>query len=451
MRSPATRHDRDSSAEVRREDRPNHRHSFNRSPRQPEDQNFRNHPGRRHSLPDGAQDPLRNSHPEVSYPEPSNLAVLADDQDDTRPHCAGDDKGKSQMTEIMQDMAAATDTPEVSALRGDDSAAAVAANESSATRIINGPPERSGDEVTDYVRNAHGNSSANTQPSRKRSAGLNVHLRPRNRTLSESVQSYLSRPAVPWHPPKKQSVSGNQQPTWTTDTDTTTDTCPRLLLRLTDGPTNKSLSARKTTVEKTADGPPTPDDDVAFTQEQPTHERLFPSSRGFSLNNALFTGARHGSGGDCADDSRTRSGRADGTDGRPVESPTEPGVTQLTRGTNALTSEGPLVDGRFESPSGVDDARSKAISTTIITGELARYEDDLGAVGPGNKQLGDATVVSGSSLEPGSGSASTWGSRPDTSANDVDPDTSALEKRLRARARVRVRLAAMKSAVGARG
>ncbi|KAG8215641.1 hypothetical protein J3R82DRAFT_7511 [Butyriboletus roseoflavus] len=300
IHSPAPRHGRDNSAEGRCEDRPTRRHSRNRSPRSippdREDRDPRNHPsGRRHSPPNGRQDFLRNVHSQpggMSYSEASSSAILAENEDN---------KEKSQVTEILP----TTDAPEMSAPQGGDSAAVLA---------VDHIDEGTGNDYVDKVRDG---SSANPQPSRKRSAGLSVHVHPRNRTLSESVQAYLSRPFVPRYPTKKHSVAGDEQPTRVSNTGTAvtgrsaTDTRPSLLLRLTDGLADPDTGKlpRKTTVGRTANGDPSTPNDTASQQHPGCRSRSYV----FLPGRCSSTVAEHADAaiqhGDCVDDGATRSRR----------------------------------------------------------------------------------------------------------------------------------------------
>ncbi|KAH0835477.1 hypothetical protein J3R83DRAFT_9142 [Lanmaoa asiatica] len=344
---PAARHGRGSSAEARREDEPSSGHSRNRSPRSimpdREDHDPRNHPSsRRHSPRDGVQGILRNcGHSgRMSHPEASSSVVLAENQDNNfpvQPHSRGDDKGKGQATENTDEPVPATDATKMSALQGDDSAAV---GEAGVTRFINGPLEGTGD---DYVDKARDGSSANPQPSRKRSAGLSVHIHPRNRTLPESVQAYLSRPAAPWHPTKKPSVLGDEQPKHVSDTGaisrSTTDARSSLLLRLTDGapsdPDIGKLPSSQTTTRTANDDPSasTPND----TTSEQHHGCRSQCCALLSNRSCSSTAAQHASAvAQCG---------GDATEGPPPV----PSVAPLTRNANVTLShvsalEGSLVD-----------------------------------------------------------------------------------------------------------
>ena len=339
----------------------------------------------------------------------------------------------------MEDVVSETEPPKMSAPQGDD---LIAAGEADVTHHIDAPLEGTGDEVAHYVDNVGCGSSANPHPPRKRSAGSSVH--PRNRTLSESVQAYLSRPAVPRYRylPKKPS---DEQPTATGSP--TTDTRPSLLLRLTDGPdVGKLPSPHKTTV----DGEPSTLDDAASEH----HHGRRSQSCVFSSNDASSTATKHA---DVA----------------------EPGVTpRNAAAAAALSRASALVDVRRASSvqrpsqSGVDDALGRW--TTSSSGSKAASVDDgvrgrtdadiLPSPSPAAAPPPSPTVFNGGKRavrEPDSGEAiATLVSAPvseststpvsrssQTEQTDVDVDmdmdmSAALEKRLRARARVRVRLAA---------
>ncbi|KAI9463176.1 hypothetical protein HD554DRAFT_1421650 [Boletus coccyginus] len=287
IRPPAIRHGTDDSAADQREhDGPNYIHSPSRSPHGQQDHDSRNRPSsRRHSPPHGVHGILLNGH-SGSYPDASSSAVPAENWGNNfrvQSRLRGEEKGNSQAVENRMEIAAATDAAKSSAPKGDNSAATLDAREASTTRLIDGPPE-TGDEVADDVAHVRGGSSANPPPSRKR---LGVHVHPRNRTLSESVQAYLTRPAVPRYPPKKPSVSGDE---WST-----TGTHPALLLRLTDGPTGPDIGTCappcKTAVGGTIDGNPS-----AFVPDNDTASRQRPHGRRsqacvFSSNCASLTGA----------------------------------------------------------------------------------------------------------------------------------------------------------------
>jgi hypothetical protein len=398
IHSHAARHDRDSSAETGLEDNPNYRQGPNQSPRRAphrrEEHDPRNEPSG-HSPPDGVQGTLRNDHSgEVSYPKASSSAVVAENQDNhfpVQPQFRGDGKGKSQGTNDLEHIVPETDAPKMSASQGDNSSAA---GEAGVTHLIDRPLEGAGDEVANYVDKV-GGSSANPQSPRKRSAGLSVH--PRNRTLSESVQAYLSRPVAPRYLPKKPPVSGDEQPAATGSA--TADTRRSLLLRLTDGPdVGKLPSPRKTTVEMTVGGDPFTFDDAP--SEQHHHGRPSQSCI-FSSNHASVTVAKHA-------DAAERGSEAASVD------------DQARGRTDADMSPSPVA-APSPSPS-VREADSDASGDAL------------------------ATLMSVSV----SGSVST--SRPSKTEVAMDVDVmAALEKRLRARARVRVRLAAIKDAGGAAG
>lgn len=485
--SPTPRHGRDSSAEARRDDRPNHGNSPNRSPRGREDHNSRNRSSpRRHSPPDGVQAILRNERSDgVSYPEASSSAIQAEMQNydfPVRPPPGDGENGNGQLTEIAEEIAATTDITQLSDPQGDDSAALLAANEAGVTRLINGPLEGTGDKVADYVDDVGGGSSANPRSSRKRSAGWNVHVH-RNRTLSESIQAYLSRPTAPWHPPKKHHpVSRDERPTGTLDAGRT-DTRPRLLLRLTDGPPlGKLPSARKTTVERTADGDPSPPVNDAASA-QPPHDRRF-QPRLFSSNDACAIGTERANGGDRADE--MTSGAGDGRSGVGFS----PGavVTPLARKAiaallRASVVEGSLVDvpasvrtsGADDVPEDVRGGRTSADTTvsaslddeaeddvhgrtdmdttglSICTGDKRALRVDLRRA-VGDDASGDvAAVLVSKSGFGGSGSVTTSRREAADTGAGGDGDALALEKRLQARARVRVRLEALKGSESGSG
>ena len=436
--------------EARRDDKPN-RHGSNRPPRRISHRREDpcNHlSGTRHSPPDSVQGILRNGHSGgMPYPKTSSSAVLAEIQDDdspVQPHSRGDEKGNSQATNDMEDVVSETDPPKMSAPQGDD---LIAAGEADVTHHIDAPLEGTGDEVAHYVDNVGCGSSANPHPPRKRSAGSSVH--PRNRTLSESVQAYLSRPAVPRYRylPKKLS---DEQPTATGSP--TTDTRPSLLLRLTDGPdVGKLPSPHKTTV----DGEPSTLDDAASEH----HHSRRSQSCVFSSNHASSTATKHA---DVAEPGVTprnaaaaaalsrASALADVRRASSVQTPSQSGVDDALGGRASLgggkaASVDDGVRGRTDAdilPSPSPAAAPPPSPTVFNGGKRAVREPDSGEA--------LATLVSAPVpvSESVSTSASTPVSRPSQiEPIDVDVDmdmdmSAALEKRLRARARVRVRLAA---------
>lgn len=393
--SSAARHGRDSSAEARREDRPSRRHSRNQSPRSiPSDRaddDPRNHPsGRRHSPLDGVQVILRNDYSQPG-PEASNSAVPAENQDNNlsvQPHFPGNEKGKSQATEnTVQQFVPATTVQNLSAPPRGDSAAALAVGQADMTHLIDG----TGDDCADKVRDG---SSANPQPSRKRSAGLSVHVHPRNRTLSESIQAYLSRPAALQHTTKKPSVPGDERPTRASNPGPTsrpaTGTRPSLLLRLTDGPTSPDMG-KLPSPGRTANGDlSTPNN---TTTEQQRHNCRSQSCVSL-LNCCSSTVADHAEAitrcGGRVDDGATRSHRflpstddeASGvhSSSNPIPGklgfPPIPSVTPLIRNANdvtlshALVLEGPLVDGR---PKSVPTRHGES------PGKARRFHAEMGA------------------------------------------------------------------------
>lgn len=359
IRSPAARHGADSSAEARREGRPSRRHNRNRSPRSippdREDHECRNQlSGKGRGPLDGVQDILRNghSHAGISYPEAAELASSSaapaeneDDNSPVQPHFPSNEKEKSEVREKME-QSVPTSAAKMSAPQSGDSAAALVVGEAGVTRLIDGPLART------YVDKVRADSSANPQPSRKRSDGLNVHVHPRNRTLSESVQAYLSRPVATQHPTKKSSVLGDAQSFTVKNSKSATDTHPGLLLRPMDGPTSPDMgklpSLWKTSVRGTANGDPS-------TPNNTTSEQQLYSCRSQScvslLNCRSSTGTEHADGitqrGGRVDDGTTRphpflpsteeaSGTFPSGDRSPdrLEFPPMPSVTPLTRNAN---------------------------------------------------------------------------------------------------------------------
>ena len=451
LRSPNARHRRDVSAEARQNSR-----LANPSPRGREDHGSRNHPSdRRHSPSDGVQGILRNEHSgRVSFLAASQTIVRVENQDNDFPvqlqlgELRGDEKGKGLAKEDMEDIVAATDTPKLGAPRGDESTTSLAACEVDVTRLTDTPPQVTSDEVADYVDDvgASGGSAANPLPSRKRSAGLSVH--PRNRTLSASVQAYLSRPAARRHPPTKPpTVSGDEQPTQTSDAGTR-------LRRFPDGPTGPTLgesprlfsSRCETTAERTADGEVSLlDDDAAFAQ----HGHPIESS-GFSSGRALCVGVQHAGGvvrrSDTAAEGATRTGEDAFASGRPglevSRVKQRSGLAERSPSVNDARSGGRAsLDDRV----GVHDDGGTSVDASVFHGdERAGCEDELVVtVGDDAPPPVDFVLVSG----PGSGSNTNTSIETKTKTMSMT-DVSALETRLRARARLRVRLAAIKGVVG---
>lgn len=296
----------------------------------------------------------------MSYSEASTSAVLVENEDNdsaVEPRFQGDKKGKSQVTEIIKESLPATGAPRTNAPQGDDSAAVLAFGEAEVTHLID---EWISD---DYVDNNRDGSSANPQLSRKRPTGLSVHVHPRNRTLSESVQAYLSRPAVPRPPTKKPSVSWDEQPRRTSDAGRpTTNTLPSLLLRLTDGPTDPDIDRlpRKTSVGRITNSDRSTPNDIASEQQHPGCR----SQSYVFLSDLCSSGvAKHTDATIRRSDGATRSRRllpstdhevigtfsaADPSPGR-EEFPSVPGVTQSTRNGHDMPLSQALVlemDGR---------------------------------------------------------------------------------------------------------
>ncbi|KAF8553115.1 hypothetical protein OG21DRAFT_1279067 [Imleria badia] len=403
----------------------------------------------------------------MSYPEASHAAVLADTQDNdlfVQPllrKFRGDEKGKGQTKKDMEKNVAATDTPKLSAPQGDDSVTSLAASEAGVTHLIDTPLQGTGDEVADYVDNVGGGSAANplNQPSRKRSAGLSVH--PRNRTLSASVQAYLSQPR---HPHKKPpTVLGDEQPTRTSNAGTM-DTHPRLLLRLTDGPTRPTLgkcpSPRQTTVERTADGESFTPDDTAFGQHhgRPIQSCVFSSNRASAKHtDSIFQR------GDHAADGAMRSRCADGE--ASANEAFSPGNGRSGLGSGFLpgsgvapstkSMEGSLVEGRLGLVEINDalDVRSGGLTSSVLLDDHAGDHPHGGtspaAAGSSVFHRGERAGYEavGAHASPSRDDATSGPNKSTETKTASMTDVSALETRLRARARVRVRLAAIKGVV----
>ncbi|KAG9312402.1 hypothetical protein JVU11DRAFT_6783 [Chiua virens] len=252
---------RNSSAEVSREAESSRRHSRGRSPRSttPGREDRIHSCDRSLSSPGGVRDSLLrhdNSHPRgVSCPDTSSSAVVAENSP-FPPHFRDDKKGNDQAVP-------AADTPKLNVPRDDRSAAALIVGMARVARSIEG----TGDESANYVDNVSvsGGSAANSQQSRERSTGVGARVRHRHRTLSESVQAYLSRPATR-HPPRN-PISKPARPV------ADGSTRPSLFLRLSDGPLDpdvgNTLSFRKTPVERTPDGGLSPYDGDATSKQMP--------------------------------------------------------------------------------------------------------------------------------------------------------------------------------------
>jgi len=250
----------------------------------------------------------------------------------------------------MVEITAATD-----AVKSSDPAAALAAHEAGVTRLIDGPPEETGDEVADDVDNVRGGSSANPQPSRKRLAGLSIRVHPRNRTLSESVQAYLTRSAAPRYPPKKPSVSGDE---WST-----TGTRPTLLLPLTDGPTGPDTGTC-TPPCKTAVGKPVDGNLSAFApndRQQPDGRRSQASSNSFT--NAELANATIRRGGRDQDGDRRHGHDSGGTDVDMNTSPVD--ASALFHDDAVGMGEDPLLGSR-SGTSVSNPAQPRAVASTDV-------------------------------------------------------------------------------------